>query len=89
MEIGQIKILSFFFVQILLKNYTFIIFYSTFQQRRDVRWDPLQPKRACKPNSLENSNIEKLWALNQQLSKILLVLVVVVPYAWFTTPMTF
>jgi hypothetical protein len=51
--------------------------------------DPLQPNRACKPDSLENSNIEKLWVLNQQLSKILLVLVVAVPYVWFTTPMTF
>jgi hypothetical protein len=27
---------------------------------------------ACKLNSLENSNIEQLWAFNQQLSKILM-----------------
>jgi hypothetical protein len=38
------------------------------------------PQQACKPNNIVNSNIEKLWALNQQLSKILVVLVVVVPY---------
>jgi hypothetical protein len=45
--------------------------------------------RASSLNSLENSNIECLWALNQRLTKILVVLVVAVPYVWFTTPMTF
>jgi hypothetical protein len=54
-----------------------------------LRWISPFPSRACKPSSLENSNIEKLWAMNEQLSKILLVLVVVVSYVRFTTPMTF
>jgi hypothetical protein len=54
-----------------------------------LRWDTLQPNRACKPDSLENSNIEKLSALNQQLSKIPLVLVSAISYVQFTTPMTF
>jgi archaellum biogenesis protein FlaJ (TadC family) len=40
-------------------------------------------------NSLENSKIEKLWALNQQLGKILVVLVVTVPYVRFIAPMAF
>jgi hypothetical protein len=43
-----------------------------------IRWDILQPNRACKLDSLENSNIEKLSTLNQQMGKILLVLVVVI-----------
>jgi hypothetical protein len=54
-----------------------------------VRWDTLQLNRACKLDSLENSNIEKLSALNQQLGKILLVLVIAVLYVWFTASMTF
>jgi hypothetical protein len=33
--------------------------------------------------------MEKLWALNQQLGKILLVLVEPVPFVWFIAPMTF
>jgi hypothetical protein len=36
----------------------------------------LQPNRAYKQDSLENSHIYKLLALNQQLGNILLVLVV-------------
>jgi hypothetical protein len=35
----------------------------------EVRWDILQPNRGCKYDSLENSNKEKLSALNQQLCK--------------------
>ena len=31
-----------------------------------LRWDILQLNRACKPNSLENSNVEKLLVSNQQ-----------------------
>jgi hypothetical protein len=54
-----------------------------------IRWEAPYLNRACKPNSLENSNIEKLWALNQQLSTILLVLVIAVPYVRFIAPMTF
>ena len=52
-------------------------------------WEAPQPNKAYKPNSLENSNIKKLWALNQQLSKILLVVVVIVPYIQFIAPMMF
>jgi hypothetical protein len=37
-----------------------------------IRWDPPFPSRACKPSSLENSKIEKMLALNQQVDKILL-----------------
>jgi hypothetical protein len=44
---------------------------------------------ACKPNYLGNSNIGKLWTLDQKLSKILVVLVVAISYVWFTSPMTF
>jgi hypothetical protein len=54
-----------------------------------LRWDTPQPNSRCEPDSLDNSNIEKLSALNQQQSKIPLVLVVAVPYVRFTTPMTF
>jgi hypothetical protein len=54
-----------------------------------IRWDTPQPNRTCKPDSLENSNIEKLSALNQQLCKIPLVLVVAVPYVRFTAPIIF
>jgi hypothetical protein len=39
-----------------------------------LRWDPPFPSRACKPSSIENSKIEKLSALNQQVGKILLFL---------------
>jgi hypothetical protein len=44
------------------------------------------PNMVSQLNNLENSNIEQLWAVDQQLSKIL---VVVVSYVWFTTPMAF
>jgi hypothetical protein len=37
-----------------------------------LRWDPPFPSRAYKPSSLEDSKIEKLLALNQQVGKILL-----------------
>jgi hypothetical protein len=54
-----------------------------------LRWDTLQPNRGYKFDTLEKSNIAKLSALNQQMGKILSVLVVVVPYVQFTAPMTF
>ena len=54
-----------------------------------MKWKALFLSRACKLNSLENSNIEKLWALNQQLNKILLVVDVAVSYAQFIIPMIF
>jgi hypothetical protein len=54
-----------------------------------LRWDPPFPSRACKPSSIENSKIEKLSALNQQVGKILLFLDVAWPYAQFIVPMTF
>jgi hypothetical protein len=41
---------------------------------KHVRWDPPFPSRACKPSSLENSKIEKLSVLNQQVDKILLLI---------------
>jgi hypothetical protein len=47
-----------------------------------LRWNTLQPNTSCKHDNLENSNIEKLSILNQQLGKIL-------PYVWFIAPMTF
>jgi hypothetical protein len=37
-----------------------------------LRWNTIQPNTACKPDNLENSNIEKLLALNQQLGKIII-----------------
>jgi hypothetical protein len=46
----------------------------------------LQLNMACKPDSAEKSHIEKLPTLNQQLSKILLVLVVAIPYVQFKAP---
>jgi hypothetical protein len=48
-----------------------------------LRWNTLQLNKAYKLDNLENSNIKKLLALNQQLGKILLVLVVAKPYMWF------
>jgi hypothetical protein len=60
-----------------------------FLEVQSVRWDTLQPNRDYLSDSLENSNIEKLSALNQQLGKILLVLVVGIPYVWFIASMTF
>jgi hypothetical protein len=44
---------------------------------------------AIKPNNLENSSIEQLWALNQQFNNIFVILVVALPYVWFPTSMTF
>jgi hypothetical protein len=54
-----------------------------------LRWHTLQSNRGSILDNLENPNIENLLALNQQLGKILLVLVVAVPYVRFTVPMTF
>jgi hypothetical protein len=54
-----------------------------------LRWDTLQPHRACKQDNLENSNMEKISTFNQQLRKILMALVVAISYVWFTAPMTF
>jgi hypothetical protein len=54
-----------------------------------IRWEAPHPNRPYSLNNQENSNIEKLWTLNQQLDKILLVPVVAIAYVWFTTPLTF
>jgi hypothetical protein len=54
-----------------------------------VRWEAPYPNIACKPNNLENSNIEQLWALNQPFSKISVVLVVAISCVWFRASMTF
>jgi hypothetical protein len=72
-------------------NYPSMIGWFKFQleTKFEIRWDTQQPNRGCKPDILENSNIEKLSALNQQQDKIPVVLVVAVPYVWFTAPMIF